>query len=91
MFSVWRRYRVVEKVFKESPGGRRRLGRPRKRWLCDLEWLEKPKSQKVAKSCGEGEEWRKIGQSCTWEELVDTPKWRNRAESVLRNKLFNPG
>jgi hypothetical protein len=29
--------RVVKKVFKGKPGGRRLRGRPRKRWLDDVE------------------------------------------------------
>jgi hypothetical protein len=51
---------VVKKVFKGKPGGRRLQGRPRKRWLDDVEDLRKMGVRRWRSRVGNREEWAVI-------------------------------
>jgi hypothetical protein len=37
---MWREWKIIERVFEGNPGGRRKTGRPRKRWLGDIDGSE---------------------------------------------------
>jgi hypothetical protein len=53
--------RMVKRVFEGHPGGRRKTGRPRKRWLDDIEEdLRLKKVKRWRKKATEREVWEKI-------------------------------
>jgi hypothetical protein len=53
--------RMVKRVFEGQPGGRRKIGRPRKRWLDDIEEdLRLMKMKKWRNKATEREIWAKI-------------------------------
>jgi hypothetical protein len=53
--------RTVKRVFEGHSGGRRKTGRPRKRWLDDIEEaLRLMKVKRWRNKATEGEAWAKI-------------------------------
>jgi hypothetical protein len=53
--------RLVKRVFEEHPGGRRKTGRPRKRWLDNIEEdLRLMNLKRWRKKATEREVWAKI-------------------------------
>jgi hypothetical protein len=52
--------RMVKRVFEGNPGGRRKTGRPRKRWLDDIEEdLRLMKVKRMRKKATERKVWAK--------------------------------